>query len=249
MPQFDPPLERRGLWSDLYPLESGARRIRVGLSAVAFEGNAGADFSSASSDFKSLGAFFCNFVISRGLSGVRARSAARRVPHLVGSRFPSPYHFRARIQSFQAVAAPFPGDSVLPSASRAAIPATETPPFKRSTIGSAVSSIGGVGTNIEQLRNFGKIFVVRLGSTRLFSSPVASFARVVSNSVIFQLVMRLPKPAMARRPLHPRVRIFRNHALVAGGNSPAAAAERGCRRAHACRVSPRALTSPPPALG
>ena len=29
--------------------------------------------------------------------------------------FPSPYHFRAGIQSFQAVAAPFPGDSVLPS--------------------------------------------------------------------------------------------------------------------------------------
>src|SRR5271163_4683190 len=38
-----------------------------------------------------------------------------RLPHLVGSRPPSPYHFRARIQSFQAVAAPFPGDSVLPS--------------------------------------------------------------------------------------------------------------------------------------
>src|SRR5271154_6096174 len=36
-----------------------------------------------------------------------------RVPDLVGSRLPSPYHFRARIQSFQAVAAPFPGDSVL----------------------------------------------------------------------------------------------------------------------------------------
>ena len=32
----------------------------------------------------------------------------------------------------ETVAAPFPGDSVLPSASRAAIPATETPRFKRS---------------------------------------------------------------------------------------------------------------------
>ena len=30
-----------------------------------------------------------------------------------GSRLPRPYHFRARIQSFQTVAAPFPGDSVL----------------------------------------------------------------------------------------------------------------------------------------
>ena len=63
-----------------------------------------------------------------------------RLPHLVGPRLPSPYHFPARIQSFQAVAAPFRGGFVLPSASRAAIPATETPPFKRSTIGSAVSS-------------------------------------------------------------------------------------------------------------
>jgi hypothetical protein len=33
-----------------------------------------------------------------------------RVPDVVGSRLPRPYHFRARIQSFQAVAAPFPGD-------------------------------------------------------------------------------------------------------------------------------------------
>src|SRR5271154_1632279 len=33
-----------------------------------------------------------------------------RVPDLVGSRLPSPYHLPARIQSFQAVAVPFPGD-------------------------------------------------------------------------------------------------------------------------------------------
>jgi hypothetical protein len=34
-----------------------------------------------------------------------------RLPDLVGSRLPRPYHFRARIQSFQAVAAPFTGDA------------------------------------------------------------------------------------------------------------------------------------------
>src|SRR5277367_942434 len=34
-----------------------------------------------------------------------------RVPDVVGSRLPRPYHFPARIQSFQAVAAPFPGDA------------------------------------------------------------------------------------------------------------------------------------------
>ena len=49
-----------------------------------------------------------------------------RVPDVVGSRHPRPYHLRARIQSFQAVAAPFAGDSVLAvRPSRAAIPASE----------------------------------------------------------------------------------------------------------------------------
>ena len=92
---------------------------------LAFAWETGADFSSASSDFKSLGAFFCNFVTSPGSSAGVAHGQPRgRVPDLVGSRLPSPYHFRARIQSFQAVAAPFPGNSFLPSASRAAIPAT-----------------------------------------------------------------------------------------------------------------------------
>jgi len=78
----------------------------------------------------------------------RARSAA--VPDVVGPRLPRPYHFRARIQSFQAVAAPFPGDSrfaVEPS--RAAIPASETPLFKRSTIGSAISA--GTALGVGQL--------------------------------------------------------------------------------------------------
>src|SRR5580704_12917452 len=101
--------------------------------------NADADFSSASSDFKAVGAFFCNSATLRlcdsgGSSAGDAHGQPRaRIPDLVGSRFPSPYHFRAPIQSFQAVAAPFPGDSVLQSASRAAIPATETPRFTRST--------------------------------------------------------------------------------------------------------------------
>ena len=39
-----------------------------------------------------------------------ARSAARPCTRFVGSMLPRPYHFRARIQSFQTVAAPFPGD-------------------------------------------------------------------------------------------------------------------------------------------
>ena len=143
----------------------------------------GADFSFASSDFKTSAAFFCNFpsldwrrLQSRrrwvSASGAPARERRRgsnaclfvapakvprfflgferfqcfarrkisprpprgsnsttflrlpagahgqpraRIPDVVGSRLPRPYHFRARIQSFQAVAAPFPGEPVLPS--------------------------------------------------------------------------------------------------------------------------------------
>src|SRR5271170_145044 len=114
----------------------------------------GGDFSSASSDFKTLGTFFCPNVtlflsyerpvkapggdgdsdlfalrfldvLRRGSEslkfGPRPKSKPfqprARVPHLVASRLPRPYHFPARIQSFQAVAAPFPGDFVLPTAS------------------------------------------------------------------------------------------------------------------------------------
>ena len=45
-------------------------------------------------------------------SGVAVDSVRFRVPHLVGTRLPSHYHLRAGIQSFQALAAPFPSDSV-----------------------------------------------------------------------------------------------------------------------------------------
>ena len=55
---------------------------------------------------------FATLSFSRLLSRRQPRA---RVPDLVGSRPPRPYHFPARIQSFQAVAAPFPGDSVFKS--------------------------------------------------------------------------------------------------------------------------------------
>src|SRR5271163_154415 len=99
---------------------------------------AGADFSSAWSDFKALGAFFCNSATLSFLRLVgrsRAWSVARPCTTSCGFAASEPYHFRARIQSFQAVAAPFPGDSILPSRPLAPrSPATETPRFKRSTI-------------------------------------------------------------------------------------------------------------------
>jgi hypothetical protein len=68
--------------------------------------------------FQSVGRLFLqlgnlvtfNFGILAAL-GRSARSAARLVPDVVASRLLRPYHFPALIQSFQSVAAPFPGDS------------------------------------------------------------------------------------------------------------------------------------------
>jgi hypothetical protein len=72
----------------------------------------GADFSFASSDIKAIGAFFCNEATPKPPTFVSVGAHGRpraRVPDLVASRLPRHYHFRARIQSFQAVAAPFSG--------------------------------------------------------------------------------------------------------------------------------------------
>jgi hypothetical protein len=65
-----------------------------------------------------LGAFFCNschlvtfnFAFSQFSVGAHGQPRGR-VPDVVASRLLRPYHFRALIQSFQSVAAPFPGDS------------------------------------------------------------------------------------------------------------------------------------------
>ena len=143
------------------------RRIRPDLRLA----KRTAHFSSASSDFKVLGAFFCNKPgepdvcpgtamaesLRCGSSAEVAHGRPRgRIPDLVGSRPPRPYHFPARIQSFQGVAAPFPGGlrfAVTPS--RAAIPATETRRFKRSTIGSAVSSERAGGAPVSPASSVG----------------------------------------------------------------------------------------------
>ena len=101
---------------------------------------------------------------SRGLSAGVAHGQPRGPYHILWVRgFRAHTISRRAIQSFQAVAAPFPGHSVLPSATRASSPATETPRFKRSMIGSAISHrAGDTRTNIERLRNSGKKFVERV---------------------------------------------------------------------------------------
>ena len=117
-------------------------------------------FSSASSDFKVLGAFFCNIPTPEpGEPDVSRRDGDGQAPTLrLVSRSGARSAARPRTRScgFEASETiPFPGaDSIFSSRcgaisgrprfavtpSRAAIPATETPRFKRSTIGSAVSS-------------------------------------------------------------------------------------------------------------
>ena len=79
---------------------------------------AGANSSSASSDFKSLGAFFWPLghwslsTLAFSQLSVGAHGPPRgRVPDVVASRLLRPHHFPALIQSFQSVAAPFPGNS------------------------------------------------------------------------------------------------------------------------------------------
>jgi hypothetical protein len=79
-------------------------------------GDVSDNFSFASNDFRALAAFFCSLVTPeqpRPLSVGAHGEPRARVPHLVASRLPRHYHFRALIQSFQAVAEPFPGDSIL----------------------------------------------------------------------------------------------------------------------------------------
>ena len=117
-------------------------------------------FSSASSDFKVLGAFFCNIPTPEpGEPDVSWRDGDGQAPTLrlvsrSGARSAARPHTRScGFEASETI--PFPGaDSIFSSRcgaisrrlrfavtpSRAAIPATKTPRFQRSTIGSAVSS-------------------------------------------------------------------------------------------------------------
>ena len=87
-----------------------------------------------------------------------ARSAARPYTTSCASRLPRPYHFRAGISIFSSRCGAISGHSVLSSKSScAATPATER-------LGSKIDDQTSAGTNVEQLRSFGKRFVERLGN-------------------------------------------------------------------------------------
>jgi hypothetical protein len=151
MHQLDP--SSRSASRDAWQIDE---RIRCNLRLA----KCTAYFSFASSDFKVLGAFFCNIPTPvPGEPDVSWRDGDGQAPTLrLVSRSGARSAARARTTScgFEATETiPFPGaDSIFSSRcgaisgrlrfvvtpARAAIPATKTPRFQRSTIGSAASS-------------------------------------------------------------------------------------------------------------
>ncbi len=154
-----------------------------------------------------------------------------------------------RCCSFEASEAiPFPGrDSIFSNrcganrgrlrSSRAALPATETPRFKRSTITlDDLRRDGGAGTNIERLRNSGKKYVERLGNYRQIgkSAPFrhTSLAEVGPGDAAKQLV-HLDVPS--QRMSSPRKR------GSSRGDTTKPRRERGSRRERRKAASPYPL--------
>jgi hypothetical protein len=93
------------------PPPSVERRIRRGVGMAGTQAPISVLHRAISKRWAPFSATFPN----RESSSADSCEPCGRVPDVVGSRLPRPYHFPARIQSFQAFAAPFPGDSVLPS--------------------------------------------------------------------------------------------------------------------------------------
>ena len=140
-------------------------------------GAPGADFSFASSEFKTLGAFFCNFATLSFLGrqpGVAHGQPCAPVPDLVGSRFPSHTISGRGFNLFKPLRRHF-----------------RATPFCRQRRNTSVQKIddrlddlrrgGDAITNIELRRSFGKKFVERLGSYATFRAAA-------------QTVPELPKP-------------------------------------------------------
>jgi hypothetical protein len=136
--------------------------------------------------FQNLGRLFLQLLQPCHSCGVAHGQPRARLLHLVGSRLPGPHHFRARIQSFQPVAAPFPGDSVLPSGPLA--PRFRRPKRLCSNTNDRPGDLrrdGAVGTNIERLRNSGKKFVERhdQGHGMFLIASVASSAKLEGEAI------------------------------------------------------------------
>ena len=105
-------LPRRGI------RQAGTRTLGPSLSPHVFAGafgrlNAGADFSSASSDFKVLGALFCNFATLPFLRLVAHGQPRARVPHLVVRGFRAHTISRRGFNPFKPLRRHFPATPYL----------------------------------------------------------------------------------------------------------------------------------------
>jgi hypothetical protein len=164
-PSFD------GLWGHLLP--QGAQGEKGGAP--------GADFTFASSEFKTLGAFFCNFVILGSSARSRARSAVRPRTRSSGFEVSEPI--------------PFPGADSIFSSRCGAISGRLRFAVSDEARNTSVQKIddrlddlrrgGDARTNIELRFSFGKKFVERLGSYATFRAAA-------------QTAPELPKPSPLR---------------------------------------------------
>jgi hypothetical protein len=119
---------------------------------------AGADFSFASSEIKALGAFFCNgacLSFSRLVGRSRARSAARPRTTSCGFESSEPLPFPGPDSIFSSLCGAISGRLRFAVSHSLAIPATETPRFKRSTAASA----GTAERGRSRYRSFGLCFI------------------------------------------------------------------------------------------
>jgi hypothetical protein len=122
----------------------------------------GADFSSASSEIKALGAFFCNAArlsFSRLVSRCRARSAARPSTTSCGLEASEPLPFPGPDSIFSSHCGAISGRLRFAVSLSRAIPPTETSRFKKS-IGSAISA-GTAERGRSRYRSFRLDFMTR----------------------------------------------------------------------------------------
>jgi hypothetical protein len=121
------------------PRGSAPRRSRA-LDARDGPSRRGADFNSASSEIKALSAFFCNgarLSLSQLVRRSRARSAVRPSTTSCGFEASEPLPFPGPDSIFSSRCGAISGRLRFAVSLSRAIPATETPRFKKSTIGSA----------------------------------------------------------------------------------------------------------------
>ena len=143
------------------PLQA-SRTIRRQRARPAFPAATGADFSFASSDFKTLGAFFCSFPCNLVILAESRTVSRAPVYYILWVRgFRDPTISGREFNLFNLLRRHFRAAPFLPSGPLA--PRFRRPKrlcSKTNDRPGDLSWVGAMGTNIEQLRNSGKKFVI-----------------------------------------------------------------------------------------